>query len=273
MNPFQRRGFILLAFIILLVFASLAVLGVTFLVTQRLSFVVTQQIQASCIDLAHAGIHQAIYFYRERDRTGNGYFSLGQTNIDANNFFVLGGGGSLVDLLMVNTSQTRIQNRFLNRLYLQNATNSQPITIDSMLVTWTNPNPQRRLNRIRIRPRPTGGWTTVWSNGGQNGGLFSPVNANISDYSLNTTPSTYEVELRFSGNLPPDTTIIDIQFSMTDGSTKALRVYNGGAALNNFNFNFTVRSTGRTSGSNIYRTISAEYNALTGRIISYNEIN
>lgn len=240
----------------LIVFASIAVLGVTSFIVARFRQLENDQIYSRCIYLAQAGIQNALYFFRFRDLdlTANGSFSLGQTNIDANNFFVV--GGTAADLLMVNTSSAALGgtgNRDLLNLRIQNATNSRTITIDRMIVSWNN---SRTLRVIRINN------SNLWT-----GTLSSPADANITNFRLNTTPTIYTINyLRFSGSMVGST--ISVQFMMTDGSIKALTVFP--ASNNN---NFTVRSTGKVTGSNIFRTIQADYNALTARITNYNEID
>ena len=160
------------------------------------------------------------------------------------------------DLLMVNTATAAIGgggNRDLLNLTIQNATNSQTITIDRMIVTWNNAN---TLTQIRINN------SNVWSGPAAS----SPVNADINpNFTLNTTPSIYNIDrLRFSGSMLGST--ISIQFIMTDGSTRTLTVF----PLSNQN-NFIVNSRGRIVNSSINRVIRAEYNALTFRIVNYAE--
>jgi len=247
-----NSGIALIASVMLIVFASIAILSITVFIIQRLTQNVAKQRSASAIDLAHAGIQNALYFYRFRDLMGNGYFTLGQTNIDADNYFVLSDAAG--ELLMVNTSTAALggaSNRDLLNLSIQNATNSQTVTINRMVVSWNN---ARTLRRIRING------AVVWS-----GTLTSPANADITNFTLNTTPTIYPInELRFSGNMTGAT--ISIQFVMTDGSIRNLTVFP--ASNNNV---VTVTSTGWTTGSNIFRTIKADYNALTARIINYAE--
>ena len=218
-----------------------------------------------CRYLAQAGAHDAIFDFRVADAAANGFFSLGQTNLDANNYFIRGGnGGNAADWLMVNTVGTALSGggRNVDTWPIQNANNTKTITIDRMIVSWIKPLPARNLQRIRLNG------TTVWT--GPAGGLPSPVNANITDFMLNTTPTIYpNNELRFSGSMAGATNVT-IQFVvlLPDGSTRTVQVF---PATNNNNF--TVRSTGKMTGSNYYRTIQAEYNALTSRIIDYDEIN
>ena len=158
---------------------------------------------------------------------------------------------------MVNTVTAVLggaSNRDLLNLTIQNATNSQTITIDRMVVSWVGALANPRLRRIQING------TNVW-----NGNLATPADADITNFTLNTTPTIYPIDfLRFSGSMVGAT--ITIQFVMTDGSRKTAAVF---PASNNYNF--TVNSTGRATGSNIQRTIRADYNAFTGRVINYTE--
>jgi len=246
-----KNGIALIASVMLIVFASIAILSITVFIIQRLNQNVAKQRSASAIDLAHAGIQNALYFYRFRDLTGNGYFTLGQTNIDANNYFVL--SDTPAELLMVNTAAAALSanDRDLLNLTIQNATDSQTVTINRMIVTWNN---ARTLRRIRING------SVVWS-----GTLTSPANADITNFTLNTTPTIYPInELRFSGSMAGAT--ISVQFVMTDGSIHNLTVF----PASNSNV-VTVTATGRTVGSNIFWTIKADYNALTSRVINYVE--
>lgn len=248
----SRCGMVLVASIMLFTFASLAVLGVSIFIIQRLLQHDAEERHLRCLYSAAAGVHEALYFYRFRDLGGNGYFSLGQTSIDANNRFTL--AAQPAELLMVNTAATALggtRNREVRNISLQNATNSQTITIDRIVVTWNN---SRRLTRIRINGR------NVW-----NGSRSSPANANINNVTLNATPSTYPVNyLRFSGDMTGAT--VSLQFIMTGGTSKSVSVFPASSQ-----FNFIVQSTGTTTGSSVSRILKAEYNALTGRVVDYDE--
>ena len=252
-RPRNTWGMALMASIMLIVFASIAVLGVTTFIVSKLSSMEANRIASGCVNLAEGGVHQAVYNFRFHDLSANGYFSLGRTNVDANNYLVL--GGTAGDLLMVNTVTVVLSpnEKDLINLSIKNATNSKTITIDRMIVSWNN---AMNLTQIRINN------SNVWS-----GNLTSPANADITNFTLDSTPTIYSIDrLRFNAKMTGAT--ITVQFVMTDGATKTLTVYPASA-----NYNFTVKSTGKTTGFNIYRTIQADYNASTARIINYNEIN
>lgn len=257
----NNKAFSLIASVILIAFASIVIVGLSAFIVQRLKENEIQQHQIGSLYLSQAGIHQAIYTYRLRDLgpppSAAGSFSLGQTNIDANHYFVK--GATAGDLLMVNTSTAALSGngRDLNSLTIQNATNSQTISIQTMIVTWNNGN---RIRDIRINGQ------TVWQN---NPGLLSPATCILlSPFTLNAAihPRVYPINrLRFNADMTGAT--IGIQFLMTDGSNRTLQVF-----PQSNNYIFTVKSTGKSTNSPIYRTIEADYNANTSKIIRIKEI-
>ncbi len=251
----RHSGMVLITSVMLIVFVSIAVLGTSIFVVARMKQVESQRISAEVVYLAQAGIHQALYDFRFNDLTGNGYFSKGQMNLDATHFFVL--GATDADLLMVDTSTAALgggASKDIVNLQIQNATDSQTITIDRMVVTWDN---SVNLRSIRING------SNLWS-----GNQGSPVNADLSpDVTLDTTPSIYQIDrLRFQNDMSGVTATA--QFWMTDGSSKTVTIY---PASNSNNFN--IIAMGKTTVSNIYRTIQVTYNALTGHIIDSKETN
>lgn len=250
----SNQGMVLAAAVMLIIFAAVAVTGVTVFVVQRLGQVGSEQEMIADVYLAQAGIEQAIYNYRFRDLTANGYFSLGQTAVDANHYYVL--GGSAADLFMVDTTSAQLSgnSRSLLGLQIQNATNTRSSTLDQMIVTW---NTGGRLTRIRIAGQ------TVW-----NGNDFSPATALVRPrLTLDTIPTIYPInEIRFNSSVAGAN--IDVRFVMTDGSFKDVRVY---PASNNFNV--VISATGKTSRSRIFRTMRAVYNARRARVVQYDESN
>lgn len=254
----NKKGITLIASVILIIFAAIVVLSVSTFVIERLSQNQIYSLKAKTIYLAQAGIHKAIYDFRFRKLSGNGYLTFGQANIDANNFFVI--GGSAGDLIMVDASGANLSNngRDLSGLTIQNATNSNTITIDRIIVTWNNNN---KLRQIRI------GNSTLFNDAQ---GLSSPANADLSpDFTLDAVPTVYNItRLRFDADMSGAT--ITIQFLMTDSTLSAVfTVFPASSA----SYSFGVKSMGKTANSNLYRTIQARYNPATGKIISYDEIN
>lgn len=354
-----ERGITLVTSVILIVFASICVLSTTTFIVQRFSQNRVKLSRTRSLYLAQAGVHKALYDFRYNDTLGTGYFTLGRTDIDSENYFVV--GGTDADLLMVDTSnaylggtltpgecraigrecrddcnalrlacraqcdadrlacrdqanlnwaacraacpsgppgaacrancdaireaeralcdairtacyqdcdaarencrdecnedqQVCIDGTKLIDVYIQNATTSRTLTIDRMIVTWAN---GRNLVEIVIDG------TLVWS-----GSLASPADANLGpNFALDTVPTYYMVDfLRFDGNMTG--AAVNVQFVMSDGSARDVAFF---PASNNFNF--TVKATGRTAGTGVYRSLRAEYNTFTGKITDYEEID
>jgi len=85
------------------------------------------------------------------------------------------------------------------------------------------------------------------------------------DFTLSAATDYPNSGFIFSKNV---TTNVDVQYVMTDGSTKDATVYPQSSDF----FTFTVKATGKTTSSNLSRTIQAEYNASTSKITDYHEI-
>lgn len=256
----------LIAAVMLIVFITIAVLALATFIVQWFGQLNTDQIKAKCLYLAQAGIHDAIYKVRftHNPPTTNGSFTLGLFTVNTGETYRR--GGTAADLLMVDTSATSQSGSDLIGLRIQNATSSvsPAVTISRMVITWVKTGAARTLRSIRI------GGVDRWI-----GNLSSPANAVFpTPYTLDTTPTTVAVDrLRFSGSMA-GLTSMSIQFVMSDASTKTIAVF---PASNNCIF--TIKSTGKVSGSNIFRTIQADYDlmpttyATTSRINNINEIN
>ncbi len=251
----RRKGIALVAAVMLIVFATIAVLGVVTFIAERLREQPVEETFLKTVYLSQAGAHYAIYNFRFHDLSTNGYFTLGQTNIDANNYFVL--SATAANLLMVNTSTSTLTNvnTRVGGWTMQNATNSNTITIATMTVSWSGVG-GRTLSSIFLNN------ASVWNTGGGTSGSTF----NITNFTLNTTPTLYSNNtLRFSGSMAGAT--VNVTFNMTDGSSRALTIYP--ASTNN---NFTVTSKGQTTGSTLSRSIQATYNAANATITGYQEI-
>ncbi|MBU2102114.1 MAG: hypothetical protein ABH865_05325 [Candidatus Omnitrophota bacterium] len=237
----------------LIVFVSIAVLGVTVFIVQRLQGVASERNRIASLYCAQAGMHNVIYAFRYNDTISNGNFSTGQTAIDANNSFVIGPNsteGRDAYLLVVDSNATYqpANERSLLDLRVQDAARSRNIRLAFMNLSWSGSPNNRRLRTITI------GDTEVWS-----GNVGSPVDADISDFTLDKDSTIYPVNVTFNSQVT--LTAFNATFGMNDTSrTDAYKVY---PASNNNTF-FTFESTGRSG--NAWRTIIARYNAATGNV-------
>lgn len=258
--PFpNKRGITLAATVLLILFASITTFGVTVFIVQRLSQTSVKQFTLRARYLAQAGIHQAVYQFRfRRAATGVGSFSLGATAVDAQNAFEVGGDDA--DFVMVDASEAMLagtDSDTVSNLTLQNANDTVAVTIDRILVAWGDAPRRRRLREIWINGM------RVWR-----GDQSSPVNANIRDFALDATPSIYPGHyFRFNNNISA-VSHIDATYVMRDGSSRTLRVFPASNELN-----FVVKASGQTGQSVIYKTVAARYNAVTGTIEDYKEID
>ena len=255
----NQRALALIASIMLIVFSSIVILGLSQFVIQREQQSAIQRTTLNLIDNAHAGIHYSVYNYRWRDLAANGGFFLGNFTVSGNNTFSV--GGTAAQLLMVRPTAAVIGGTAgnLNKELqiancLQNANRSSSITIASMTVTWSFGG-----NITIVRINGANQWT---------GTAASGTNLNITDFALNTTPSIYAINyLRFDTVIPVASTV-DVDFIMTDATTRTVRLW----PVSTIN-NFTVRVSGKWTGSNAYRTLEADYNTLTSKVTRLVEIN
>jgi len=263
----KRKGIALIAAIMLIIFVSIAVLGLSTFIVGWYKQIDTEQINLKCLYLAQAGIHDAIYDVRSRylnPATTYGYYATGLTTVDTNETFRL--GGSAADFLMVNTAGATWGGSTLSGIRLQKATSSAlpEVTIASVNICWTRSSgTNRNVNRVTIG---TTNYTVNVSQSACPGGL-----ANFTDRTLSNT-SFVAFALRWSGTIT--LTDVVVQFNMTDGSTKTVDMW----TLNN-SCQFTINSTGKVAGSSIYRTIKATYDlmpttyATTSRIVDIDDID
>jgi len=254
----NRKGMALVAIIILVIFVGLAVGGVTTFIAQRLIQVDTQQRDMRCRYNAQAGLHYALYQYRN---TGTPF--SGTVTIDSNNSARVstagGGGAGAASGLVIDarTSSLASGNRNLVGITLSNSSASA-ITIDRMIITWTG---NRTLQNIVING------ITVWS-----GNIAtSPANVNIANFTLSAGTSYPLTRIRWSGSMNGRT--MTLQCVMTDATTTSVcTVYPPPASVCQTSSSLTIQSTGRTAGSGMYRTVQAAYNTSTGNVSDYEEI-
>ena len=111
--------------------------------------------------------------------------------------------------LDVNTSTSYLSNND-TRIYgttVQNTSSTGNITIASMIISWTGGVPGTLLDRIRIDGN------SVWTND-----IVSGATADISDYTLTAGSIAEELRLYFTDDMAG--TVVTIQFTMLDGSTR-----------------------------------------------------
>ena len=258
----RRKGLILIAAIMLIVFVSITVLGLSTFIVGWYGQINNAERQERCIYNAAAGVNYALYQYRDSATFTNDTFS-----IDANNNFtvstvVSGGSAGAAGALVVDATDAHLgnNNRRLLGLTIRNSSASS-VTIDRMIVTWSISN--RSMSQIRING------STVWSGTASS----SPADVNINNTTIpaNTTRSINLIQF----NSTMLNAIITLSFVMTDGTTTtACTAWPAqGSVCTQAGTGLTITSMGKTSGSNQYRSVQATYNIADGNISDYDEVN
>jgi hypothetical protein len=252
----NKRGITLIASIMLIVFASIAVLGVTTFILERFRQYNVDRVGAKCIYLAQAGLHYALYQYLV-----SGSLASGQVNIDSANFFVLNVTTGAAGSLRVDARASSIggsSNRDLLGVTISN-TSASAITIDQVIVSWNLSS--KTLQQIVING------STRWSGSASS----SPVTANITDFALNPGVNYPLTRIRWNSSMLGAT--ITLQFIMSDGSKgTACAAFPRPASTCQQSTSLIIKSMGKTSGSNIYRTVQAIYDTVTSKVTKYYEI-
>ena len=256
----NKKGLALIAAIMLIVFISIAVLGLSVFIVQWYKQIDSGERQSRCIYNALAGVNYALYQYRASAALTNGTF-----NIDANNNFtvstVLSDTGGAASALVIDATHSYVggtSQRDLLGITLRN-NSASAITINRAIVTWNN---TRRMSQILING------TTNWS-----GSTSTPATVNFTTNATINAGSTVPLtRIRWSGNMSGRT--ITIRFRMTDGTvTNACTLLPSQPSVCvQLSGGLTVKSMGKTVGSNQYRSVQAAYNSSTANVSDYDEI-
>lgn len=258
----------LVAAIMLIVFVSIAVLGLSTFIVGWYKQIDSAEIEERCIYNAMAGINYALYQYR-KDSTHT--LTSGTFNIDGINFTLStvasgggggGGGGGGTSSLVVNATGAYLgdNGRILQGVTIRNSSAS-PITINKIVVTWTGSN---RMANIQLNG------STVWSGSAYS----SPATVNIANTTIPAN-TTFPLNL-IQFNNPISSANITLSFVMTGGiTTTACTTWprqTSVCAQTSEVGELTINSTGRTSGSNQYRSVQATYTIASGNVSDYGEI-
>jgi len=263
----NKNGLALISAVMLIVFVSIAVLGLTTFIVQWFKQLDAEQINIKCLYLAQAGIQDAIYGVRStylNPSTTYGSYTTGLTTVDTGETFRR--GGTAADFLMVNTAGATWASPTLSGIQLQKVTSSATptVTITSINICWTrSSSANRTVNRVTIGST---NYTVSVSQAACPGNL-----ANITDRTLSNA-SFVAFAIRWSGSIT--LTDVLVKFNMSDGSSKTVDLW----TLNN-SCQFTINSTGKVAGYDNYRTIKATYDLMpttystTSRIVDVEEVN
>ncbi|MFA5231500.1 MAG: hypothetical protein WC060_04670 [Candidatus Omnitrophota bacterium] len=261
----NKKGLVLIAAIMLVVFVSITVLGLSTFIVGWYKQIYSAEIEERCIYNAMAGINYALYQYR-KDATHN--LTNGTFNIDGMNFTLStvasgggGGGGGGTSSLVVNATGAYLgdNGRILQGVTIRNSSAS-PITINKIVVTWTGSN---RMANIQLNG------STVWSGSAYS----SPATVNISNTTIPAN-TTFPINL-IQFNNPIFNANITLSFVMTGGiTTTACTAWpSQGSVCIQSGTGLTIKSMGKTAGSNQYRSVQATYTIASGNVSDYGEIS
>lgn len=238
----------MIAAIMLIVFVSIAVLGLSTFIVRWYKQIDAAEIEERCIYNAMAGINYALYRYRS-----DNILFFGPVTIDTNNYCIVSTISLAVDATDAHLGNN---NRRLLGVTIRNPS-ANPIIIDRMVVTWSIGN--RTMSQIRING------STVWTGSATS----SPADVNINNTTIPANTTRPIDLIQFNSNM--SNAIITLSFVMTDGTATSACI--AWPAQWSVCGGLTIKSMGKTSGSNQYRSVQAAYNTTTGNISDYDEIN
>lgn len=258
-----KEGIALIAVIILITFVATAVAGVTVFIVQRGIGYNIQQISERCRYNAQAGLHYALYQFRQ-----NGTNFSGTVTIDSSNSAVVsttsGGGGGAAASLQIDATGSSFASsgRNLVGITLTNTSASSSITIAQMTIYLGSGS--ETLDDVIING------VTVWTTNTSIG--TTPVTVNISNVTIPASTTIPLTRIRFTNSASSRT--IFLQFIMSDSTTTSVCTVAPPPAsvCTTPGGSLTIKSMGKVSGSNLYRSVQATYNTSTGNVSDYQEI-
>lgn len=251
-----KKSFALILAVILIIFVTTAVLGLSFFVIENTRLLIAREGRLKSLYLAEAGVQEAVYWYRENFlNQGSGYFSLGQYPLGLTESFTL--SGDEAGLLVVDSTASAAsngKNRYeVGNIYLHSAVDSQALTVTDIVITWTDAG--SNLKKVMV------GASNAWS-----GNSSSPAALNISDKTVSTGPENLVMEFSYGD---PTAQSIVVRFIMQDSTYKEVAVY---PAYSSGNITFRSEGAVETGAALIQAVLEAEYNIADSKIVRYRKI-
>lgn len=250
----KNNGQILIITIILIMFATIMVIGISIFLAQILNLNIARANQSKAIYAAQAGAYKAIVDFQnvgawstETDTqiSGNIYYSISASSsdflrIDANSSKVLGGG------------------RILRDIFIHNANTTDDIILDTITITW-DPDGGETLQKISFA-LGVFEWTGTASSGTTITLPFTFVAGGDYNLELNWIP----------GDNIRDATIT-AQLDFSDGSSRTVYLLISGEKGSD---SLSITATGKVAAKDTWkRTINATYDVTSQEIMSWQEIS
>jgi hypothetical protein len=263
----RKKGFVLVAVIILILFVGVAILSNTQFVSNRFLGFNTWQRLLRCRYNAQAGIHYAIYQYRNSGTTyasGTDFSVVG----DSNNTFRItsvaaGGGGGQSAALVIDARSAALAsgNRNIVNDTVRN-NSASAITVNQATITWTKT--PKTLQELVVNG-------VIWWSGSASS---SPAVISIANRTIPANTTYPITRIRFNSSVAGDSGVT-ISFRFSDNTTSSpCTVYPAqGSVCTQSGGTLTITSTGKTVGSSVYKTIQATYVTATGNISDYKELS
>jgi len=257
----KRRGIALIAAIMLIVFISTAVLALSVFIVSWYKQIDAEEREARCIYNAMAGVNYAIWNYRANSSA----LTNGTSNIDANNSFTVStvsGGGAAANLVINATASSLSGNgRDVLNVTLTNNSLASSITLAQVIIYIDSGT--KILDAIRINN------SNVWTNNTNIG--TTPVTLNMTDVVIPANTTRAVNRIRWTTSMAGRT--VYWRFIMSDASTTSICIaYPAQVSSCTTPSSLTIKSMGKTTGSNQYRSVQATYNTSTGNVSDYDEI-
>jgi len=257
----KNKGIALIAAIMLIVFVSIAVLGLSVFIVQWFKQIDVRARESRCIYNAYAGINYAIWNYKSNPSV----LTNGTISIDANNNFTVstvpsGGGAGEAANLTINATGSGIdnKNKDIVGITLTNTSLTSSITLSQMIIYIDSGT--KTLDKVRIHN------SNVWSD--KTSISTTPLTLNMDDVVIPPNTTRTVQYIRWKDDISADT--VYWGFIMSDGTTaSACQVYPASSSCGS---SLNIKSMGKTAGSNQYRSVEATYNTILGNVTVYDEI-
>jgi len=246
----NEKGAVLILVIAIIVLSGILIFSSIMFVRETLDFALVKENQLKAINAAQCGIYKAVEDFK---RLGV-YNSASDAPIWGNEYYTIGGGSGF---FQVNTNSMKFISDFktIDNIGLNNINGASSISITNVTISWAPNNSGEHLTKVSI-----GG--TSWI-GSVNSGVQVPLNY--------TLASSSSANMRIQWDTAVNAKTITALFTFSDGSTVLFDMLANGKTTGN---SFIIKSTGKVVSNITWkRTLTAQYDAGSGKITAWNETN
>jgi len=260
----RTGGIALIAVILLVIIASIVIMGIASLLSNSIYSGSVEIMRAQALAAAQAGVYAAIADYSHDSL----WDKPPAVNVSGNIYYSVGGGTAIrqADFLLVDASNSQVpsapNNTKLQAIPLTNINAASAITVNQLAVDW---NFGGTLTGIAL---DAGALKWTGASGAPTAALTLSPNLSINaGVTIGSAPASAN-RLEFSSAIPSDGIIV-ATFYFSDGSSRKAILYNGVSGGNN---EFLITSTGEVRSTITWkRTIEATYDVGTTKITSWQE--